>query len=150
MSFYKFGKNDLYTNVITTYPEVNFFIYGTKRYLANQDRSKVNSNNPSGHVNLYELNVNRDSDNLIYPFMPKDSTLTTFKKITTDSFASQSYGTIVTGSFPLTASITTILYTASATPLSVMSRKYVEACVNILNNNVVNSPQDRDWETIVP
>lgn len=140
MSFYKFGKNDLYTNVITTYPEVNFFIYGTKRYLANQDRSKINSNSPSGHVNLYELNVNRASDNLIYPFMPKDSTLTTFKKITTDSFASQDYGAIVSGSFPLTASITTILYTASVAPSTVMSRKYVEACVNILNNNAVLSP----------
>ena len=137
MPHYSFGKNDLFTNVIQTYPEVNIYIYGEKKYLQNQDRSKINSNNPSGFVNLYELNVDRSSD-LIYPYMPKDSTLTTFKTITTNHFNNQDYGTLMIGRYPMTASITTLIYTASSGYQD--GRKYVNALVNAINSYAVYSP----------
>ena len=136
MPYYKFGKNDLFRNVITTYPEVSFYIYGLKSYYQNQDRSIINSNSPSGYVNLYELNVSRDTDNLIYPFMPKDSTLTKFKFITTSSFDSTDYGTIVDGTYPMTASISARIYTGSA----IVDRKYVEALKNVLNERTLLTP----------
>lgn len=136
MPYYKFGKNDLFRNVITTYPEVSFYIYGLKSYYQNQDRSIINSNSPSGYVNLYELNVNRAADNLIYPFMPKDSTLTKFKFITTSSFDSTDYGTIVDGTYPMTASISAHIYTGSA----IVDRKYVEALKNVLNERTLLTP----------
>jgi len=135
MPYYKFGKNDLFTNVVATYPEVSLYIYGSRVYYKNQDQSLVNSNTPSGHINLYDLNVNRTSDNLIYPFMPKDANLTTFKTITTSSFSAADYGTIITGSYPLTASISTYIYTNVD-----LTRKYVNALKNRLNNKVVLSP----------
>jgi hypothetical protein len=256
MPYYKFGKNDLFRNVITTFPEVSFDIYGEKVYYQNQDRTMVNPNNPTGYLNLYELNVNRavsaatatlkltlpdaafwqnvtltstdgttmtyyagnqeeisagifersglsnmmpslkrcitkgpwhkdkiavsydpfnpvpttmyftqliggsggnttlsttinaavasgfaggggPNSGLIYPFMPKDASLTAFKNlITTSSFASLDYGTKMTGSYPMTANMNTYIYTASAD----VDRKYVEALKNVLNNKTILSP----------
>ena len=134
MPYYRFGKNDLFTNVVATNPEVSFYIYGQKVWYKNQDRSLINSNNPSGHANIYELNVDRTT-NLIHPFLPKDANLTTFKTITTSSFASTDYGTIITGSYPLTASISTHIF-----PTSDTTRRYVNALKNRLNDKTVISP----------
>ena len=134
MPYNRFGKNDLFTNVVATNPEVSFFIYGNNTYYKNQDQSLVNSNTPSGYINLYDLNVNRASG-LIYPFMPKDANLTAFKVITTSSFASADYGTIINGEYPLTASISTHIYTPND-----VTRKYVNALKNRLNDKVILSP----------
>jgi len=127
MPYYEFKKNDVFNNTIELNPDCNFLIYGSKVYYKNLDQSIVNSNTPSGHINLFELNVNRDVNNLIYPFLPKGSSLESFRTISTSEFAALDSGTLMTGSYPLTASITTTVYDTSAT------RTHIDALKNVLN-----------------
>jgi len=99
-------------------------------------------NVPVGHANLYELNVDRLSasannygkqnfigptddefparniynNGIIYPFITKDGNLSNFRTITTASFNEDySYGDLISGSYPLSASITRQLFAASTT-----------------------------------
>ena len=87
MPFYKFKKDDLFTSTIELNPDCNFFIYGLKAYYKNVDQALSNPNTPSGHINLYELNVNRSAGNLIYPFLPKGSSLESFRTVGTSEFS---------------------------------------------------------------
>ena len=109
MSFYKFNKNDIFYNRLKTYPEVNFVIHAGRIYYKNQRSSAdgkvaVNSNTTSGHINLYEINVNRSS-NLIYPFLPKNSDLSSFKTVAASTISKNDWGQDITGSYPLQATI---------------------------------------------
>ena len=109
MSFYRFNKNDIFYNRLKTYPEVNFVIHAGKIYYKNQraaadGKVAVNSNTTSGHINLFEMNVNRSS-NLIYPFLPKNSDLSSFKTIATTTINKNDWGQEITGSYPLQAAI---------------------------------------------
>ena len=142
MPYYKFGKNDLFRNVITTFPEVKFHIYGTKVYYQNQNQFLVNSNNPTGYANLYELNVNRIAGNLIYPYIPKTANLTTWKTVTTKSFSDTTYGTDVIGSYPMTASISTFFPGWGLTDqTNLTGALYLQALKNTLNFKTVLSDQ---------
>ena len=114
MPYYKFKDNDIFINTIEMNPQCDFWIYGSKAYYNNADQSIGNSNTPSGDTNLYELNVNRTSD-LIYPFLPKGSSLEAFKGVNTATFNALDMGSLMTGSYPLTASITTQVFDTSAT-----------------------------------
>jgi len=78
---------------------------------------------PDGYISLYELNIDRDasaaenikklnklgldqSTNLIYPFITKKGSFASFKTITTKEFNEDfKYGDILTGSYPLSATI---------------------------------------------
>jgi len=96
---------------------------------------------PNGNISLYELNVDRDQrmndnllklnlepTNLIYPFVTKAGSLTSFKTISTSEFNNDFiYGDTLTGSYPLAAGITKDRY-ASGT-----ERKYIKALKNTLN-----------------
>ena len=76
---YKFKENDIFKNIVVSYPKYEFLFYTGSVYL--QNRISDNSNVPNGHISLYELNVNRDSNNKIYPFVTKNGTLSSFKTI---------------------------------------------------------------------
>ena len=121
MSFKKFEKKDILRNVIETHPKVRFDIYDSKLYYNN--RTPISGafaenvrNVPSGFISLYEMNIDRvsGSNNLIYPFVEKDSNLIKFKAATTTSFNEAEYGAILTGSYPLSASITRSKITGSS------------------------------------
>jgi len=133
MPYYKFKKDDLFNNTIELNPDCNFFIYGSKAYYKNLDQSISNSNTPSGHINLFELNVDRPVTDLIYPFLPKGSSLERFRTISTSEFAALDPGTLMTGSYPLTATINTAVYDTSAT------RTQVDALKNVLNYYIYRS-----------
>lgn len=63
---------------------------------------------PTGYVSLYELNIDRRDgvSDLIYPFLTKNGTLASFNTVSTTTFNSDfAYGDIITGSYPLSASI---------------------------------------------
>jgi len=111
MSFYKFKENDIFYNRIKAHPKVNFIIYSGSIYYNNKNFESGAFADPvlhmpSGYVSLYELNVDRPAGQLIYPFITKDGSLTSFRTISTDSFNSDFvYGDVVTGSYPMSASV---------------------------------------------
>lgn len=135
MSIKKINQNELFVNQIEFNPKTNFFIYDGKTYLDKKVQvSGAFTNNvgniPLGHISLYELNVDRSSGStgLIYPFITKEGSLTSFKTISTTNFNSDfSYGDIVTGSYPLSASISRDYYQTGST------RTRVDALRNTLN-----------------
>jgi hypothetical protein len=114
MSFYKFTENDLFVNFLDTKPSCRFDIYNSQIFYNKKSETPgVHvANTPSvpvGHLSLYELNVDRTpgSTGLIFPFMTKDSSLTSFKTISTSDFFSTEYGSdVVSTTYPLSASIT--------------------------------------------
>ena len=79
MYLYKFQKNDILYNRIKTYPRCSFFVYDGTIYYNNQVLdsgafANPAENVPSGHISLYEINIDRDStlNPYIYPFITKD------------------------------------------------------------------------------
>jgi hypothetical protein len=111
MAYKKFKSNDLFYNTLEMHPEFDFAIYNSKIYLNNRGAiTGAHVDNagdvPTGHVSLYELNVDRPDGEKIYPFISKNGSLSSFKTISTASFNSDYvYGDEITGSYPLSASI---------------------------------------------
>ena len=65
MPYYKFGPKDILRNRIKTHPDNVFFVFNNKIYYNNRNAitgAHVENVNhvPTGHVSLYELNVDRD------------------------------------------------------------------------------------------
>ena len=121
-NFFEFHEEDLIYNRIKTYPQVEFFIYSGSVYYNNENQNGSNPNTPNGHINLYELNVNRGlhavpGDNqLVYPYIIKNSTLMSFKTIDDESFNNDYiFGDILYGEYPMTASISVNRYPDSMT-----------------------------------
>jgi len=112
MPFRKFGDTDLIRNTVISYPKVNFFIYDGNVYhnhRPDQDGQfdKVYSSE-AGSINLYEYNIDKlsGSNDFIYPYITKQSAGATFKTVGKVSYSNEFiYGDRVTGSYPLTASI---------------------------------------------
>lgn len=127
MPLYKFSRNDVFKNRIKTHPRTSFVINnGVVVYNGDipatglQDGSNPRNieHVPSGHLSLYEMNVDRDQtahtydaatdvgvESMVYPFVTKQGTLTSFKTISTSTFQSFSYGDKMTGSYPMSASV---------------------------------------------
>lgn len=135
MALKKINPKEIFINQIEFNPKVNFYIYNGKQYLNNKNQvagafTDSIPNVPAGFVNLYELNVDRlsGSNNFIYPFITKEGSLTSFKTISTTAFNSDfSYGDIITGSYPLSSSISRDFYVQGET------RKRINALQNTLN-----------------
>jgi len=135
MSYKKFNQNDIIYNTLKTHPKVSLAIYDKVIYKSNQ--SQVSGaftgsvpNAPPGNVSAYELNVdrNRTQTGLIYPFLTKDSSLTSFSTVSTSDFNSDfQYGDVITGSYPLTSSISREYYSLG------QARPHITALKNTLN-----------------
>ena len=137
-NIFKFEKDDLIINRIKTYPKVEFFIYTSSIYYNNSNQEFENSNTKNGHVNLYELNVNRPSSQLIYPFITKEGNFTSFNTVSTSDFMNNyETGDIIAGDYLLTSSIAVINYGAS---LSDAKRSRLYALKNTLNFYTTLSP----------
>lgn len=110
MPYYKFKKNAIFNNTLETFPEVQFDINSNKVYLNNiNERSGAFTNNvgmvPVGSLNLYEMNIDRPSDSLIFPFVTKDGSFESIGNVSlTDYFSSFEYGDTISGSYPMSAS----------------------------------------------
>jgi len=112
MPFRKFGDTDLIRNTVIAYPKVNFFIYDGKVYYNHRPDQqgkfdKVYSSEP-GSINLYEYNIDKlsGSNNFIYPYITKQSAGASFKTVGKVSYSNEFvYGDRITGSYPMTASI---------------------------------------------
>ena len=122
--YYKFNEDDVFYNTIKTHPSCEYYVYSGSVYYNNRYSlsGAVNfpvKHVPSGHVSLYELNIDRDevghtydtvkdtgNKSLIYPFVTKDGSFMSFKTITTKNFNEDfQYGDILSGSYPLSATI---------------------------------------------
>lgn len=149
MPLYKFEKNDIFYNRLKANPFYEFHVYDGVIYLNNANDARYNSNTPIGAVNLYELNVNRDGTDRpkIYPFITKDGTLSAFKTISTTDFFDSSqftYGSVISGTYPLTATITSHRHPAYTGQLPIPTsstsyRPFIMALKNSLNFNAKRS-----------
>ncbi len=144
MPYYPFGQDDIVRNSLKTHPNTSFYIYGGVVYynetpfqpgdLTDQGVPHV----PPGFVSLYEYNVDRPEGGLIYPFLTKNGSLTSFKTITTSDFNSDfQYGDVMAGSYPLSASITRNFFSSSVALGE--SRARVDALKNTVDYYRVNS-----------
>lgn len=111
MPYYKFTKNDVYHNTLETKPTVQFDVNNNKVYLNKLNyQSGAFTDNithvPIGYTSLYEINVDRPSDSLVYPFITKDGSFEVPQGISIEDYNSLfQYGDILTSSYPLSASI---------------------------------------------
>ena len=135
--FFEFKKDDIFNNRIKTFPKVDFLIHSSSVYYQNESQLFENSHTPNGHINLYDLNVNRSGD-LIYPFITKGGSFSSFKTVTTDAHNLDfAFGDELAGSYPLTASISVDRYD---TTLTTRKKKVLYALKNTLDFYTVLSP----------
>ena len=134
MPYYEFGPDDIIYNTVKTNPKQSFFVYNSGIYYNNRpeiigDRSNSNINGvPHGYISLYELNVDRPAAELIYPFITKNGSLTSFSTMSTNEFNSDfQYGDTITGSYPLSSSISREFYSSGQT------RERLDALKNTIN-----------------
>jgi len=150
-SYYKFDKKDKIVNFAKSYPSFKFSIYEAKVYLNDQNEYSGAFTDqidevPSGFVSLYELNVDRnfsahtydpDSDvgikSRIYPFITKDSNFSSFSTISTNSYNQFTYGTVLTGNYPLSASITREDFNAGGIGTTTSTGSHIMALKNTFN-----------------
>jgi len=155
MTYKKFKSNDIFNNTLEMYPKFDFVIYDSSIYLNSQGAiSGAHVSNvggiPTGHVSLYELNVDRaasviepftkSGDNwyqnapqgLIYPWVVKNGDRTSFKTLSKSAFNELDMGQGLTGSYPMSASIVHQHYTASTTSRTGWANR-INSLQNILN-----------------
>ena len=137
MKLYQFKQNDVVNQLRVVNPSCSFFVNDRTVYYngASNSTAEIGStvnSVPSGFTSLYEMNVDRASDNLIYPFVVKGSSLDSMSTVSEASFNAFSYGDTITGSYPLSASITRNFYTDS-------TRRQIAALKNTLNRYKIYS-----------
>lgn len=148
----KFKKNDIFINTMKTHPQSEFFIYEAKKYYNNEPRhidKPYRYYYETGYidVNPYPHPLTGADGFLAtarpYPFVTKNGTLTAFRSTTVSAFNSDfSYGDTITGSYPMTASISRDYYAASA------ARKNITALSNtLLHYKPLSSVYNLDYST---
>ena len=157
MPLKKFGDNDIFHNTVKTFPKNQFDIYGGKVYY--QNKSEISGAFtgsvpciPTGFKSLYEINVDRNKSQtgLVYPLVTKNGTLSNFKTISTTSFNKQLFGDVLSGSYPLSASVSRDYIVGSS------GRQRINSLRNSLNSYSCWSPHyqfsssygDRETQTI--
>ena len=160
MSYYKFGVNDTFYNRIKAHPKCDFVIYGGQVFYNNttvesgtfqgigQGHENRVNNVPVGYVSLYELNINRPSTQLIYPFVSKAGSLSSFKTVSDSAFNSDFvFGDTITGSYPLSASISRDYYGTGWTRNAITSLKNTLNYYQSLSQHYAFSSSLRDLST---
>lgn len=144
MSYYKFDDRDVIYNTIEAHPKFEFQVYNSEFYLNNETKLSGTLTTALKHVphgkaaiSLYEMNVDRPSGHLIYPFVTKDGSLSSFSTISTSDYGTgYNYGDKISGSYPLSSSISRDYYPAANT-----TRPYVKALKNTLDHYIYLSNQ---------
>lgn len=173
MTFYKFQNNDVYNSKVKMHPKNVFFIhnnrvvYNRKSSLSGVLGSSVGMV-PNGYVSLYEYNIDRSTGSqtydsvtqtgefsLITPFTYKTNSAydSTFKSVNSSSFFSRgvvlgSMGSpkvpIITGSYPLSSSITILYYSENQDRRKVDALKNIMGCYTKYSKNYQFSSSQRD------
>ena len=115
MSYKKFKSTEIFHNTVKTHPKYTFLVHNSKVYLNNDPlldgefSNKIKHMPKSGYISLHEINVNRPSDSLVFPFITKEGSRTSFSTITSKSFNSDfQFGDQINGTYPHSASISRI------------------------------------------
>ena len=150
MPYYEFTENDLFHNVIESHPKVEFLIHDRKIYYngeVSEEATQIPGGNvkhvPSGYLSLYEINVDRREEDLIYPFITKDGTAMSFNTVSTTAFHSFSYGDEMRGEYPLATTISIERYVAPEDDFYDVcgkERPRLRALKNTLNHYKTMSP----------
>ena len=114
MSLKRFDTNGVIVNTMKANPSNEFFVVDGKIYYNNTPQqsgafSDSVLNVPSGHISLYEYNVDRDSTTnpLSYPFVYRTGTGELLTSVSNaDYYARFAVGDIISSSYPKSASIT--------------------------------------------
>jgi hypothetical protein len=116
---HKFGPNDILQNRMVTRPQYEFVMYSGSIYLNNE--KNLGTNIPDGTISLFEYNVDRDGTNqaLIEPYIHKDGFHSTIGSTTGSIYSALAPGTKISGSYPLTSSITRQYFSATTSPRNV-------------------------------
>ena len=138
MPLNKFNPEEVVVNTVKAHPKSEFFIYNAQIFYNKRPQltGAFNHNHnsvPTGHISLYEINMDKlsGSNNYIFPFIHKDSTLMAFSTISTTAFqAGFAYGDMLTGSYPLSASVVREYYVDTAKS----ERRRIYALKNTLNH----------------
>ena len=141
MPFYKFGANDIIYNRIQAHPKCTFVIHNKKIHYNNNTHvtGQISQTSlrhvPTGNISLHEINVDRPAGDLVYPFLTKEGSLTSFRTISTTSFNSDFlYGDTITGSYPMSASISVDYY--ADTISDGLENGYLRPRLNALRNTI--------------
>jgi len=128
MSYYKLKDNDLFINTLEAYPDVKFYIQSVSIYIDDEAYiSGTTSDNilgvPRNYTSLYEYNINRsgsyldvldDPNPVIYPYVIKNGSKSSFKNITDETYnTAYSVGDEIPSTYNLSASITRYYITGS-------------------------------------
>tara|TARA_R110002020_G_scaffold68308_2_gene178980 strand:- start:92 stop:1180 length:1089 start_codon:yes stop_codon:yes gene_type:complete len=99
----KFSENQVFTNFLKTHPQIRAdFHNGGACYNENINQG---AQVLSGTLSLYEYNVNREDDSLIFPFITKDAAKNSFTVTTNSTYNALNIGATIAGTYPLTSSI---------------------------------------------
>jgi len=176
-SYYNFNRNDIFVNTVELFPKIKFLIYSGTAYYNNLPNISGSFADPirltsASHLSLYELNIDRafsstgryigptdakdasgdparvNDTGLIYPFIYKDGSRLNLRTSTSEAFAGTPLGAIISGSYPLTASITKTFYTATgprhsplqSSALTGQSVSNIRALKNTINEYRLMSP----------
>ena len=122
----KFTENQVFTNFLKSHPRQQFDLYSGSAYI--NQRVDQGEQVQAGNLSLYEKNVNRVDDNLIYPFITKDGAKNSFTVTSKASYYSALFGAEISGTYPMTASLSRSYFDQGATP-----NRYLRALRNTLN-----------------
>lgn len=163
MSYYRFGKDDLFYSRLKTFPKNEFWINSSNIFLNNEQRFKGSlypgsadyggvgpgggivlhlgnsADLSSGSISLYEMNVDRPFLSTVTASIVKSGELQSFKTVTTSSFNESEYGTIFSVQYPLSASISIDFVSAS--------NGFAVADINA-TSSVANSPDTRGYKQL--
>ena len=135
--YFKFTENDKFVNTIVTYPDYEIVLSSGSLWINNRIDQGLNVSSAS--LSVHEINVNRSSG-LVYPFIPKGGEYERLGTTDASYFHSASYGTSITGTYPVTSSIKITNYTD-------MTNVNVLALKNPLERYKKNS-QLMDFDTV--
>jgi len=158
MPYYKFNKNDVYSNTLKTYPSVKFIIYSGSAFYNNAPNISGAFADPirltnAGYLSLYELNVDRaesatgrligppspaedqetPDNGLIYSFVVKNGSRIGYRTQAAATFNASNYGDVLISSYPYTSSIGKEYYSTTTPRTSIGYVSHLHALKNTID-----------------
>lgn len=158
MTFKRFKAEDIVHSTLVAKPEYNFIVHNGKTYINYHTEETGDFSNKINHVtqgeiSLYEMNVNRPADSLVYQFISKDTTRYAYRTVSTSQFddsAQFQFGDTIRQNYPLSASINRIYVPAgqmfdvnqwnAAASFAANNKRYIRTLAAVIGNqNTVTS-----------